>query len=77
VIVADIMSTTVTTLSTDSLVSAAVAGFADGGFRHFVILDASRQLAGVLSDRDVLRFMARGFNPAQHTAYDSAASEAR
>jgi len=65
--VADIMSTALTTVTPESLVSEAVAGFAAREFRHLLVLDASRRLAGVLSDRDVLRFMARGLNPAEKT----------
>jgi CBS domain-containing protein len=57
--VGEIMTAQVTTLAPESSLLDAVNLFAECGFRHILVLDANGALAGVLSDRDALRFMAR------------------
>lgn len=65
--VSEIMTVDVTSLSPDSSIESAVAAFAERDFRHLLVLDAAGHVAGVLSDRDVLRFMAHGLDPAKRT----------
>ena len=59
-IVAEIMSVSVRSLTPDRPIADAVAAFNEYGFRHMLIVDETGGLVGVLSDRDVLRAMARG-----------------
>ena len=54
-----IMTRKVTSLSPESSVLEAVNLFTECGFRHLPVLDAAGKLAGVVSDRDVLRAMVR------------------
>jgi len=64
--IADVMSQALTTLSPEDSVFDAVQLFGECGFRHVLVLDTDGRLAGVLSDRDALRSMARG-HPADQT----------
>jgi acetoin utilization protein AcuB len=61
--VADVMTTGVTSLAPDRSVLDAVSVFGECGFRHLLIVDGKGNLAGVLSDRDALRSMARTHDP--------------
>ena len=54
-VVADVMSWPVTTLSAESSIADADAIFKGCGFRHIPVADAAGRIAGVVSDRDVLR----------------------
>jgi acetoin utilization protein AcuB len=58
--VGDVMSTKVKSLSPDASVEEAMAVFEQWLFRHLVVVDADGRLAGVVSDRDVLRQAAKG-----------------
>jgi len=58
--IADVMTRALTTLSPEDSVFDAVQLFGECGFRHVLVLDTDGRLAGVLSDRDALRSMARG-----------------
>jgi CBS domain-containing protein len=57
--VGDIMTRRVTTLSPGNTLREAVEVFEECSFRHIVVLDANGHLAGVVSDRDVLRAASR------------------
>jgi CBS domain-containing protein len=57
--VGQIMTQRVTSLSPENSVLEAVNLFTECGFRHLPVVDASGKLAGVVSDRDVLRAMVR------------------
>jgi CBS domain-containing protein len=57
--VADIMTTELTTLSPHHTFGEAVQLMANSPFRHFLVINADRTLAGVFSDRDVLRALGR------------------
>jgi CBS domain-containing protein len=57
--VADIMTTTLVTLSPHHTFAEAVQLMSNSRFRHFVVLHADGRLAGVFSDRDVLRALGR------------------
>ena len=57
--VGHIMTQRVTSLSPENSVMEAVNLFTECGFRHIPVIDAAGKLAGVLSDRDVLRAMVR------------------
>lgn len=59
-----IMTTNVVTTSPDVTVADVIQILAGNGFRHLLVVDAVDHLAGVLSDRDVLRCFGRGANPA-------------
>ena len=54
-VVADVMSWPVTTLSAESSIEDADALCKGCGFRHLPVADAAGRIAGVVSDRDVLR----------------------
>jgi CBS domain-containing protein len=54
-VVADVMSWPVTTLSAESSIADAEAIFTGCGFRHIPVADAAGRIAGIVSDRDVLR----------------------
>ncbi len=58
--VGDIMTTKVKSVSPDTSVEEAIKLFDECLFRHVLVLDAKGRLAGVLSDRDVLRQAASG-----------------
>jgi CBS domain-containing protein len=57
--VADIMTTELTTLSPHHTFGEAVQLMTNSPFRHFLVINADRTLAGVFSDRDVLRALGR------------------
>ena len=57
--VADIMTTNLTTLSPHHTFGEAVQLMANSPFRHFLVIHADKTLAGVFSDRDVLRALGR------------------
>ena len=58
--VGDVMTTQVKSLSPDASVEEAMALFDECMFRHLVVVDADGRLAGVVSDRDVLRQAVKG-----------------
>jgi CBS domain-containing protein len=58
--VGDIMTHRVTTIAPEAPVADAITLFEEFSFRHLVVIDKERRLAGVLSDRDSLRHLARG-----------------
>jgi acetoin utilization protein AcuB len=60
--VADVMVAKVVTLSTHHGLDEAVRLMNDLHFRHCVVVDAHGRLVGVISDRDVLRSLARSPN---------------
>jgi len=60
--VADVMVAKVVTLSTHHGFDEAVRLMNDRHFRHCVVVDVHGKLVGVISDRDVLRSMARNSN---------------
>ena len=62
--VADVMVAKVVTLSTHHGFDEAVRLMTDRHFRHCVVVDAHGNLVGVISDRDILRSLAR--NPNSH-----------
>jgi acetoin utilization protein AcuB len=57
--VADIMSTNLVTLSAHHTFGQAVQLMTNSPFRHFLVIHADGRLAGVFSDRDVLRALGR------------------
>ena len=57
--VADIMTIKLTTLSPHHTFGEAVQLMTNSPFRHFLVINADRTLAGVFSDRDVLRALGR------------------
>src|SRR5262245_40407772 len=57
--VADIMSSKLVTLSAHHTFGQAVPLMTDSPFRHFLVIQADGRLAGVFSDRDVLRALGR------------------
>jgi len=57
--VAEIMTTKLVTLSPHHTFGEAVQLMANSHFRHFIVLNANGTLAGVFSDRDVLRALGR------------------
>lgn len=60
--VADIMTRELVTLSPENTFGEAVQLMADSPFRHFPVLHADGRLAGIFSDRDVLRVLGRTRN---------------
>ena len=60
--VADVMTGKVATLSPHSNFNEAANLMSDRSFRHCVVVDAHGQLVGVISDRDILRALARNPN---------------
>lgn len=60
--VADVMISKVVTLSPHNSFSEAANLMNDRYFRHCVVVDAHGQLVGVISDRDILRALARNPN---------------
>jgi CBS domain-containing protein len=58
--IGDIMTTGLKSVSPDTSVEEAIKLFDECLFRHVVVLDANGRLAGVVSDRDVLRQAANG-----------------
>jgi CBS domain-containing protein len=57
--VADVMTRSTITLSPHHSFSEAVTLMADRHFRHIVVVDTGGQVVGVISDRDILRGLAR------------------
>jgi CBS domain-containing protein len=57
--VSDIMSTNLVTLSAHHTFGEAVQLMSNSPFRHFLVVHADGRLAGVFSDRDVLRALGR------------------
>lgn len=57
--VEEVMTRTVVTLTADQSFQEALALIASSRFRHLVVVDTAGRLTGVLSDRDLLRFMSR------------------
>ena len=60
--VADVMTSKVVTLSPHNTFSEAANLMNDRYFRHCIIVDAHGQIVGVISDRDILRALARNPN---------------
>ena len=60
--VADVMTSKVVTLSPHHSFADAVSVMANRQFRHFVVVHPSGRIAGVISDRDILRALARTSN---------------
>ena len=60
--VADVMTGRVVTLSPHHSFNEAANLMNDRYFRHCVVVDNSRQVVGVISDRDILRSLARNPN---------------
>ncbi|MSP37931.1 MAG: CBS domain-containing protein [Deltaproteobacteria bacterium] len=60
--VADVMTSKVVTLSPHHSFSEAANLMNDRFFRHCVVVDSHGQLVGVISDRDILRALARNPN---------------
>jgi acetoin utilization protein AcuB len=61
--VRDVMTTQVTTVAPETLVAEAIQLFGECNIRHLLVTDQEGKLAGVFSDRDALRQMARGCDP--------------
>lgn len=60
--VADVMTGKVATLNPHHTFSDAVNLMNDRHFRHCIVVDSQRRIAGVISDRDILRALARNPN---------------
>jgi CBS domain-containing protein len=60
--VADVMTRKTITLSPHHAFAEAVSLMADRHFRHIVVVDTAAQILGVISDRDILRTLARTTN---------------
>jgi acetoin utilization protein AcuB len=60
--VGDVMTRHVVTLSSHHSISDAVTLMAKHSFRHFLVVDTPGRLLGVVSDRDILRVLARTTN---------------
>ena len=60
--VADVMTRKTVTLSPHHRFAEAVSLMADRHFRHVVVVDTGGQILGVISDRDILRTLARTSN---------------
>jgi predicted transcriptional regulator len=60
--VADVMTRKTVTLSPHHGLADAVSLMADRYFRHIVVVDTGGQVLGVISDRDILRTLARTSN---------------
>jgi acetoin utilization protein AcuB len=74
--IADLMTTKVVTADPETTLLEAIDLFVQHGFRHLLISDDQQRLAGVLSDRDALRHMARGNDPRTATVGDVMKREA-
>ena len=57
--VGDVMTRQVVTMSPHHAFSDAITLMAKHSFRHFLVVDAANRLVGVVSDRDILRMLAR------------------
>ena len=60
--VGDVMTRRTVTLSPHHGLAEAVSLMADRHFRHIVVVDSGGQILGVISDRDILRALARSNN---------------
>lgn len=60
--VGEVMTRKTVTLSPHHGVAEAVSLMADRHFRHIVVVDSGGQILGVISDRDILRALARSNN---------------
>lgn len=60
--VADVMTGKVVTMSPHHTFTEAVKLMNDRHFRHCVVVDNTRRIVGVISDRDILRALARNAN---------------
>jgi len=60
--VADVMTRKTVSLSPHHSFTEAVSLMADRHFRHIVVVDTGGQILGVISDRDILRTLARTSN---------------
>jgi CBS domain-containing protein len=60
--VGDVMTRKTVTLSPHHGIAEAVTLMADRHFRHIVVVDTGGQILGVISDRDILRALARTNN---------------
>ena len=60
--VGDVMTRQVITMSPYDSFSDAITLIAKHSFRHFLVVDAANNLVGVVSDRDILRMLARTAN---------------
>jgi acetoin utilization protein AcuB len=60
--VADVMTRKTVTLSPHHGLAEAVSLMADRHFRHIVVVDTGGKILGVISDRDILRTLARTTN---------------
>jgi CBS domain-containing protein len=60
--VGDVMTRKTVTLSPHHGIAEAVSLMADRHFRHIVVVDAGGNILGVISDRDILRALARTNN---------------
>ena len=60
--VGDVMTRQVITMSPHDSFSDAITLMAKHSFRHFLVVDAANNLVGVVSDRDILRMLARTAN---------------
>jgi len=69
-VVADVMTSPVSTLAPDRSVLDAVTVFGECKFRHLLVVDGAGALLGVVSDRDALRSVARG-QDVEATAVDT------
>lgn len=62
--IADLMTRDPQTLSPEDHVADAVSAMTRGGLRHIPLLDADGRLAGIVSSRLVLRYLARFYSEA-------------
>ena len=68
--VGDLMTTQVVTLSPHDSYAEAVGLMANRPFRHFLVVEDDGRLVGVVSDRDLLRALARKFDWQRTTVGD-------
>jgi acetoin utilization protein AcuB len=60
--VGDVMTRHLITMSPNDSFSDAISLMANHSFRHFLVVDTANRLVGVVSDRDILRRLARPAN---------------
>ena len=68
--VKDVMTPDVVTLSPQQPFAQALTLLARHRFRHLLVTDADTRLVGVISDRDMLRFMSQGRDLEEATVAD-------
>jgi CBS domain-containing protein len=66
----EVMTREVVTLAPDHSFQEAITLVARHRFRHLLVVNADRRLAGVISDRDLLRFMIRNTHRESSTVAD-------